>query len=121
MRKMQEMKFCRKSTKEEIKNYKGPVHYISHIAIVRPEKKSTPVRMVFNSSPVFEGHQLNDYSMNGLNMLNNLFGVVLRCREKEVALVGDISNVYHRVLIPTHDQHVHCVLWRTQAENWTNS
>ena len=115
---MQEMKFCRKSTKEEIKNYKGPVHYIPHNAIVRPEKKSTPVRMVFNSSSVFE---LNDYSMNGLNMLNNLFGVVLRFREKEVALVGDISKVYHRVLIPTHDQHVHCVLWRTQAENWTNS
>ena len=111
------MKFCRKSTKEEIKNYKGPAHYIPHNAIVRPEKKSTPVRMVFNSSSVFEGHQLNDYSMNGLNMLNNLFGVVLRFREKEVALVGDISKVYHRVLVPPHYQDVHCVLWRTQAKN----
>lgn len=55
--------------------------------------------MVFDSSSVFEGHQLNDYWMNGLDMLNNLFGVVLRFREKEVALVGDISKVYHRVLI----------------------
>lgn len=77
--------------------------------------------MVFNSSSVFEGYQLNDYWMNGLDMLNNLIGVVLRFREKEVALVGDISKVYHRVLIPPHYQHVHCVLWRTQAENWTNS
>lgn len=90
---MQEMKFCRKSTKEEIKNYKGPVHYIPHHAIVRHEKKSTPVLMVFNSSSVFEGH----------HMLNNLFGVVLRFKEKEAALVSDISKVYHRVLIPPHD------------------
>ena len=45
-------------------------------------------------------------------MLNNLFGVVLRFREKEVALVGDISKMYHRVLIPPHDQHVHRFLWR---------
>ena len=59
--------------------------------------------------------------MNGLDMLNNLFGVVLRFREKEVTLVGDISKVYQRVLIPLHDQHVHYVLGRTQAENWTNS
>lgn len=115
------MKFCTKSTKEEIKNYKGPVHYIPHHAIVRPEKKSTPFRMVFNSSSMFEGHQLNDYWMNGLDMLNNLFGVVLRFREKKVALVGDISKMYHRVFIPPHDQHVHCFLWRTQAENWTNA
>ena len=50
--------------------------------------------------------------MNVLDMLNNFFGVVLRFREKEVALVGDISKMYHRVLIPPHDQHVHCFLWR---------
>ena len=55
--------------------------------------------------------------MNGLDMLNNLIGVVLRLREKEVALVGDISKVYHRVLVPPHYQDVHCVLWRTQAKN----
>ena len=45
-------------------------------------------------------------------MLNNLFGVVLRFREKEVALMGDISKMYHRVLIPEEDQHVHRFLWR---------
>ena len=45
-------------------------------------------------------------------MLNNLFGVVLRFREREVALVGDISKMYHRVLIPLQDQHVHRFLWR---------
>ena len=32
---------------------------------------------------------------------------------------GDISKMYHRVLIPERDQHVHCFLWRnfnTQRE-----
>ena len=50
---MKEMKFSRKLSKEEIKNYKGPVHYIPHHAVIRPEKKSTPVRIVFNSSSVY--------------------------------------------------------------------
>ena len=38
--------------------------------------------------------------MKGPDLLNNLFGVVLRFREREVAVVGDISKMYHRILIP---------------------
>ena len=112
MTEMVEMNFCRKLSENEVKNYKGPVHYIPHHAVIRPEKKSTPVRIVFNSSSVFQGHKLNDYWMKGPDLLNNLFGVVLRFREKEVALVGDISKMYHRILIPERDQHVHRFLWR---------
>ena len=95
-----------------MKNNKGPVHYIPHHAVISPEKKSTPVCVVFNSFSVFQGHKLNDYWMKG-PLLNNLFGVVLRFREKEVALVGDLSKMmYHRILIPERDQHVHRFLWR---------
>ena len=104
MTEMKNMNFCRKLSKDEIKNYKGLVHYIPHHAVIRPEKKSTPVRIVFNSPSVFQGHKLNDYWMKGPDLLNNLFGVVLRFREREVALVGDISKMYHRVLIPERDQ-----------------
>ena len=112
MKEMNEMNFSRKLTTDELKEYKGPVHYIPHHAVLRPEKKSTPVRIVFNSSSVFQGHQLNDYWMKGPDLLNNLFGVNLRFREREVALIGDISKMYHRILIPEQDQHVHRFLWR---------
>ena len=109
---MEEMKFARKLSNEEINSYEGPVHYIAHHAVIRPEKKSTPVRIVFNSSSVFQGSRLNDYWNKGPDLLNNLFGVVLRFREKEVAISGDISKMYHRVLVPEKDQHVHRFLWR---------
>lgn len=112
MEEMREMHFSRKLSKEELDNYKGPVHYIPHHAVIRPEKKSTPVRIVFNSSSVYQGHALNDYWLKGPDMLNNLFGVILRFREREVAVMGDISKMYHRVLIPERDQHVHRFLWR---------
>ena len=112
MTEMVKMNFCRKLSENEVKNYKGPVHYIPHRAVIRPEKKSTPVRIVFNLSSVFQGHKLNDYWMKGPDLLNSLFGVVLRFREKEVAVVGDISKMYHRILISERDQHVHRFLWR---------
>ena len=110
---MTEFNFARKLSKEEITNHKGPVHYIAHHEVVRPEKKSTPViRIVFNSSASYQGHKLDDYWFKGPDLLNNLFGVVLRFRENEVAISGDISKMYHRVLIPKEDQDVHRFLWR---------
>ena len=116
IKEMEEMGFSRKLTADEINKYQGPVHYISHHAVVRPEKKSTPIRIVFNSSATFKGHCLNDYWHKGPDLLNNLFGVLLRFREHEVALCADISKMYHRVLIPMRDQHVHRFLWRNMDQ-----
>ena len=113
MNKMCEMGFARKLTEDELTSYQGPVHYISHHKIVRPGNRSTPIRIVFNSSSSYQGHVLNDYWMKGPDLLNDLFGVILRFRERECALMGDLSKMYHRVLIPeVPDQHVHRYLWR---------
>ena len=109
---MNQLQFARKLTEEETRRHTGPVHYISHHEVLRPESKSTPLRIVFNSSAVFQGHKLNDYWMKGPDLLNDLFGVVLRFRENEVAFMGDISKMYHRIRIPETDQHVHRFLWR---------
>ena len=38
---MNEMNYSRKLTEEELNNYKGPIHYISHHEVIRPEKAST--------------------------------------------------------------------------------
>ena len=113
MREMTEMNFARRLSKKELESYKGPVHYISHHAVVKPDKKSTPIHIVFNSCSSYRGHCLNDYWLKGPDLLNNLFGVILRFRENEVALSADISKMYHRILIPERDlQHVHRYLWR---------
>ena len=77
------MKFSRKLLEKELAEYKGPVHYIAHHEILRPDKKSTPVRIVLYSSSVYQGHRLNDYWLKGPDLLNGLFGVVLRFRERQ--------------------------------------
>ena len=116
IKEMETMGFARKLTQEELESYNGPVHYISHHAVVRPEKKSTPVRIVFNSSATYKGHTLNDYWYKGPDLLNSLFGVILRFRENPVAVCADISKMYHRVTIPIYDQQVHRFLWRSLEE-----
>ena len=104
---MEKMSFSCKLSYKEIKDHKGPVHYIYHHAVLRPESTSTPVPIVFNSSATYQSHKLNDYWQKGPDLLNGLFGVILRFRENKVALTVDISKMYPRVLIPLNDQHVH--------------
>ena len=85
---------------------------MSHHAVLRPEKKSAPVRIVFNSSGTFKGHTLNEYWHKGPDLLNNLFGVILRFRENYIAVCSDIAKMYHMITIPLYDHHVHRFLWR---------
>ena len=58
------------------------------------------------------GGRLNGNWKKGPDLLNNLFGVVLRFREREVALGGDISKMYHHNYMPLEDQHVPRYLWQ---------
>ena len=117
IKEMGEMQFSRKLSSKEIDHWKGPVHYVAYHAVIRPEKKRTPVRIVFNSSASYNGHTLNDYWFKGPDLLNNLFGVVMRFRENPAAICGGIAKMYHTIAIPEEDQHVHRFLWRNFEVN----
>ena len=91
----------------EMSSFDGPFYYISHHAVLKPESKGTPCRIVFNSSANFHGHVLNEYYSKGPDMLNNLSGVLMRFREERVAFVGDISKMLHSIEIPLIDQMTH--------------
>ncbi|XP_063446979.1 uncharacterized protein LOC134726470 [Mytilus trossulus] len=103
---------ARKLTEKEIQQYEGPVHYIHHHEVLKPESKSTPIRIVFNSSASYMGHVLNEYWAKGPNVINDLLGVLLRFRQERVATAGDISKMYNSVNLSLLDQHTHRFVWR---------
>ena len=70
---MVERKVSRKLTEDEIGNYTGPVHYISHHAVIKEESRTTPIHIVFNLSANYKGHVLNEYWGKGPDaFINNL-------------------------------------------------
>ena len=105
-------KVCKKLEEPEIENYKGPLFFLTHHEVRKGDSKSTPCRIVFNSSAKFQGHSLNDYLAKGPDMLNNLLGVLLRFREERYVIFGDISKMYHSIGLNEFDQMAHCFLWR---------
>ena len=44
--------------------------------------------------------------------MNNMLGILIRFREGEVAIAGDIKKMYHSVHLSQLDQHMHRFLWR---------
>ena len=105
---------ARKLTKEELDEYTGPVHYLSHHEVMKPESTSTPCRIVFNSSAKCNGHSLNDYWAKGPDLMNNLLGIMIRLWEGQVAFAGDIRKMYHAIKMSLVDQHTHRFLWRDE-------
>ncbi|KAK3105008.1 hypothetical protein FSP39_015108 [Pinctada imbricata] len=96
----------------DLDRYKGPIYYLPHHEVLKPDSKSTPLRIVFNSSAIFMGHNLNEYWAKGPNMLNDLLSVLLPFRQDKIAVAGDISKMYNTVQISQMDQHTHRFLWR---------
>ena len=104
---------ARKLSAEEVSSWSGPKFYISHLAVCNPKSKSTPVRIVFNSSQKCQGVSLNAALAKGPDRyMNNLLGLLLRWREEQVALVGDIRKMFHSVYLEDLEQHCHRFLWR---------
>ena len=102
----------------ELTSWDGAVHYIPHLAAVNPKSKSTPVRIVFDSSrksylPGGRCISMNSCLAKGPDAyMNNILGILCRFREENTAFQGDIRKMYNSVLLSLPDQHVHRFLWR---------
>ena len=71
----------------EMRDYDGPIHYVSHHEVLRSDIVSTPCQIVFNSSANFQGHVLNNYWVKGHDLLNNLLGVLLDTGDNQLQLL----------------------------------
>lgn len=105
-------RWARKLKEEEVKDYKGPVYYLPHHGVYRPETKGTPLRIVFDPACLYKGVSLNTFLYKGPGLIGNLLGILLRFREEPVAFIGVISKMFLQILVPKRDCHVHRFLWR---------
>ena len=103
---------CRKLSETELQTYNGPIHYVQHHEVHKSDSLSTPLRIIFNSSASYMGHVLNDYWCKGPNVLNNQLAVLFRFRQRKIAIVGDISKMYHTIKLSSLDQHTYRFVWR---------
>ena len=91
----------------------GTKWLLPHFPIIRPERETTKVCIVFDASAKLDGGSLNDIIFQGPKLQANLFEVLLRFRKHSVALICDIEEMYLQINLKTIDKQFHRFLWRT--------
>lgn len=69
------------------------VWYLPHFPVIRMDKTTTKVRIVFDCSAKTDGVSLNDAICAGPKLQKDLFDVLIRFRRNPVALACDKRNV----------------------------
>ncbi|XP_035233758.1 uncharacterized protein LOC118205577 [Stegodyphus dumicola] len=88
-------------------------YYIPHLGIYRPEKSSTPLRVVFNASTATsKGNSLNSIQCNGGVIQEDLFSIMVRFRKHISAFTADINKMYRMISIHPTQRQLQIILWK---------
>ncbi|GFX52931.1 integrase catalytic domain-containing protein [Trichonephila clavipes] len=87
-------------------------YYIPHHGVLRPEKLTTKLRIIFNgSSPTTTGISLNDILLKG-EVKKDVFETISRFRRHKFAFTTDIQKMYRQILINPDQQDLQRIIWK---------
>ena len=95
----------------------GSTNYLPHRLIIRNDKSTTKVRMMFDASAKGKGPTLNDCLYAGPSLTPSLYGVLLRFRAHNIAVVGDIEKAFLQINLNPKDRDFVRFLWFENIEN----
>ena len=88
--------YARKSSREVAP---GKVWYLPHLGVYHPNKPGK-IRVVFDLSADCKGRCINRELPSGPDLTNQIAGVLLRFREEQVPVMGDIEAMFYQVKVP---------------------
>ena len=87
------------------------VHFLPHHAIVRQDKDTTKIRIVYDASARSGGPSLNDCLNSGPKYDQKILDLLLRFRIHKVAVTADIEKAFLMVAVAEEDRDVLRFLW----------
>jgi len=88
----------------------GKTWYLPHHPVFNPNKLEK-IHIVSDCAASFEGTTLNKQVMQGPDLMNDLLGILLRFRERRIAVAADIKAMFHQVKVTPRDHDVLRFLW----------
>ena len=81
----------------ELKKESEHVHYLPHHAVIRRDRETTKLRIVYDGSakPPDRDHSLNDWLQTGSNYTPQLFDTLVKFRWHTIGLTANIEKKKH--------------------------
>ena len=87
------------------------IHYLPHHAVIRRDKETTKVRVVYNASARSDGPSLNDCLHAGPKVGQKILDILLRFRVHRVTVTADIEKAFLMISMAEKDRDVLRFLW----------
>ena len=94
--------YARQLSKSEVKGTTPKTNYLPHHRVTNINKPNR-LRVAFDAAATYAGTSLNQNLLKGRDFLSNLIGVLMRFREGQFAIMGDIEAVFHQVKVLKED------------------
>jgi len=83
-------------------------HFLPHHGMVREDKETTKLRVVFDGSAK---DRLNDLSLNdclekGPNTTPHIFDILLKFRSYTIGIVSDVQKAFHQIVVVPKDRNM---------------
>ncbi|XP_075150812.1 uncharacterized protein LOC142224919 [Haematobia irritans] len=89
--------------------------YLPHHAVVRPDHRSTKVRVVFNGSrKTKSGQSLNNVLYTGPTLQNDLMSIILNWRRYKYVYSADIEKMYRQIKVHPLDRPYQRILFENE-------
>ncbi|GFV30693.1 DUF1758 domain-containing protein [Trichonephila clavipes] len=93
-------------------------YYMPHHGVLRPDSKSTPLRIVFvESCSTSTGESLNTILANGGVIQDDLFAILLRFRKNKIALTSDIKKMFRLIFIDESQRDLLRIVWKDSIDD----
>ena len=89
----------------------GETHYIPHHPVIRDDKTTTKIRIVFDASARDNGPSLNDCLYKGPHLTPLLCDILSRFHSHVVPLTSDIEKAFLRIIVNENDRDYLRFLW----------
>ena len=89
----------------------GPVHYLPHHPVIREDKTTTKLQIVYDASAKQDGPSLNECLYTGPKSGQSILDILLLFQVHEVAVVGDIEKAFLMITVTQPDRDALRFLW----------
>lgn len=93
----------------------GQVYYLLHHAVIRRDKQTTKVHVVYDSFSSAVGPSLNNYLHTGPKYNQRILEILIRFRTYPVAVVADIEKAFLMISVDPRDRDFLRFLWVKDA------